>query len=89
MQLCKREMMSTSVSAARALSKYLGLEEATYSAPPVHAYNEEEAFFLCLERFYRLGMKRPKLRVRNVLSFSASMFSPFSYLFSVYLFSLL
>lgn len=61
-KLCKRKITSTSVSAAEALSKYLGLEEGTYSAPTIHAYNEEEAFFLCLERFYRLEMKRPKFR---------------------------
>jgi hypothetical protein len=77
LQLCKREIMSTSISAAGALSKYLGLEAETYSAPAICAYNEEETFFLCLERFYRLGMKRSRFRVRNVLSFSASRFHRF------------
>lgn len=87
LQLCKREITSTSISAAGALSKYLGLETGTYSTPVICAYNEEETFFLCLERFYRLGMKRRRFRVRNVLLFSASTFSP--YLFSIYLFPLL
>ena len=68
--------MSTSISAAGALSKYFGLEAGIYSAP-VCAYNEEETFFLSLERFYRLGMKRSRFRVRNALSFSASTFSLF------------
>ena len=81
LQLCKREIMSTSISAAGALSKYLGLEAGSYSAP-ICAYNEEDSFFLSLERFYRLGMKRSRFRVRNVLSFSASTFSPFLLTFS-------
>jgi hypothetical protein len=69
--------MSTSLSAAGALSKYLGVEAGAYSAPETYTYNEEEAIFLCLERFYRFGMKRPTFRVRNALSFPVSIFLQF------------
>ncbi|KAF8798876.1 hypothetical protein BYT27DRAFT_7121856 [Phlegmacium glaucopus] len=78
-KLCKREIMSTSISTAGALSKYLGLEVGTYSAPATYTCNEEEAFFLCLDRFYRLGMKRPNFKVWFVLSSPASHFTCFSF----------
>ena len=74
LQLCKHEIMSASISAAQALSKYLNLETGTYSVPATYTSNEEETFFLCLERIYRLGMKRPNFRVRNVLSFLCQSF---------------
>ena len=73
--------MSVSISTAAALSKYLGLEAGTYSAPAIRTCNKEEAFFLCLEHFYRLGMKRTNFRVRVVLSSPFSVFYlPFQHL---------